>query len=305
MILLLQVSVSWEHKREPLFARLLQIYPEGFQLSHRGFFGQFSLSDQPTLRLLEILRNHGLRPRLPGSGAKRDNECLLRIYRVLDPADCEACELLELHPHVAHEYGTRKNNRYCIHTSRWYRHADFSRSDGSSVVVSDRVRRLLDASDLRGFRFDSTTIEDDTDRPIIDLSWDEIGEPWWELIPEHILPPMAPWMPFMDVHGNPIRADHPAAYHVRPALMSTPCHYRRSDLALPPEFDVYGTHERFFRPVEHERVPIVSQRFYRFCVENNLKCAFQPVRLDPDSGPTEPIPPYPPELAECLTPPAG
>lgn len=302
MRILVSIVVDWQPSLEPLYAQLLERYPEGFAEGRFRIFRAKLPLEQRTLKLLEYLRTRNLRPWVTTTRGRLATEFSMRIECAWEPHDLENCELLEICPLVSHEHAERKDGLYCIQTSRWYRHADLSRSDGSSVVVSDRVRRLLDASGLRGFRFAPTAIEDDTDRPIIDLSWDEIGEPWWELVPEHILPPMAPWMPFMDVNGNPVSADHSAAYHVRPALMSTPCHYRRSDLALPPEFDVYGTHERFFRPVEHERVPIVSQRFYRFCVENNLKCGFQPVRLDLDSGPTEPIPPYPPELREFLTP---
>ncbi len=62
--------------------------------------------------------------------------------------------------------------------------------------------------------------------------------------------------------------------YVRPEL-----HYLQSDVERFPDFDLACTFERFaWSPLN--RCLIASQRFYRFCVDNDIKCDWIPVRID-------------------------
>ncbi|MBI3919823.1 MAG: hypothetical protein HY318_00290 [Armatimonadetes bacterium] len=143
----------------------------------------------------------------------------------------------------------------------------------SYIVVSDRLKGLIERAGLKGFVFRETRIHG---RERTGLR----GE-YWELTSDLILPAVAPPCTVLDALGEPFAGDYEYGCYLHEGRYQPPeLHYLASEVESLGAFDFAITNERF-GPDDHAQHHLVtSQRFYQFCVENALKVDWVPVRVD-------------------------
>jgi hypothetical protein len=165
---------------------------------------------------------------------------------------------------------------------------------GGWTIVSDRTRRLIEASDLRRIGVRPTWCVPNTPEGRDDMAaaypWDGHGEPWWELVSDVALPPMSHRAILLDKQGDRItnRRDYDKAIAQRESLITIDAtirdpepRYLEAEITGLGGFDYALTYERFGGEINDSgRKPIVSHRFYRFCRDNGITCNYVPVRLD-------------------------
>ncbi|MDB5290088.1 MAG: hypothetical protein JWL69_1329 [Phycisphaerales bacterium] len=156
-------------------------------------------------------------------------------------------------------------------------------------VVPDRVKKLIEHSDLGGVTFKPTLLLSGTyaDADAQPIPWDSYGEPWWELDANLTMPPLSDSMMFTDSDGRVLKErDFSNGFHRKEGLYLHPeLHYRALDLAKLPPFDLARTYEPFGNRRGYDRTdcPLVaSQRFYDFCEQHGLKTGWVPVRIEQD-----------------------
>ncbi len=141
------------------------------------------------------------------------------------------------------------------------------------IIVSDKVRKLLETQDFKRLEFGGVVLKG--------ASMYACKEPFWELKSSVTLPVMANGQqliqPGMSV-AEPFQGDvSKMAFVEDPPFNMGEIHYRRSELARLLPFDIAQTFENFMEP--HPAL-IVSQRFYQFCLRNKISLNVQPVRID-------------------------
>lgn len=131
------------------------------------------------------------------------------------------------------------------------------------MVVSDAVRKLLEAGKFVGIKF--------VDTQLSGKSIHAASEPFWELSSDLRLPKML----------NSVRHELSAekCYFVQnPPYRNPEPRYSGKDFAALGAFDVARTFEHLYGVPEL----IVSQRFYQHCLRNKIPLEVLPVRIDPD-----------------------
>ena len=139
------------------------------------------------------------------------------------------------------------------------------------IVVSYKVRQLLQAEKFIGLEFIEVAVSDGSD------------DQFWELQSSIVLPKMANCHQF--VHPGttgiePFKGDYSKTIMLNdPPFNKGEIHYRRSDIALVGEFDFARTFENYMEP---HYAFVVSQRFYRSCTRHKIRLYVDPVRIDPE-----------------------
>jgi hypothetical protein len=164
----------------------------------------------------------------------------------------------------------------------------------NTTIVSDEIRRLMEAERLVGIAFkelvltpsaETRTLADDKGRIFREVTpedQDHIEKQgrYWELTSSVLLPPMPAdrvvrHFPDDDMHVAGIRDGD---------YFDKEIHYASAIRKIKP-FDFALTHEIFgaksWQQFPGERWPVVSQRFRQFCMAHRLKVSWVPVRLDP------------------------
>lgn len=141
------------------------------------------------------------------------------------------------------------------------------------IIVSDKIRKLLETQDFKGLEFGGVVLKG--------TSIHASKEPFWELKSSVVLPVMANRQQFINPGMSapePFQGDFSKMVFIDdPHFRTGEIHYRRGELASLVPFDVARTFENFMEP--HPAL-IVSQRFYQFCVKNKVPLSVQPVRID-------------------------
>lgn len=301
---------------EQLFAELVRTHPEGIRGSHgHAFRAILPTTDERAQTLLKCLAQAGYKPWVDRTRSiDRSREFSLQYRRQYDEADLEQCDYLELRPppeaHV-HDAAQRDSaGRIQLlsgESPEWHRlshvepaaaasirkeylkeSVDFSFTMPSSYIVPDRVKGILETGQFQHSRFRPTALVSGlvATAGSIAISWEEYGAPWWELDSAFTMPPLSDSMTFTDMRGNVLKEHNFSnGFHRREGLYLQPeLHYRASDIMGLEQFDLARTFEPFGNRKGYDRndCPLVaSKRFYRFCVENDLKTNWVPVRIDP------------------------
>lgn len=157
-------------------------------------------------------------------------------------------------------------------------------------VVPQRVRAIFEAEGVRHVTFLPTMLcpqwgskSRHTEWTKF-LTWEEIHEePWWEMSSDVRLPPVSPTCRLATLDGEDYDPEKPfRGLFLEEGNYEQPeMHYRRSDLAKVPPFDIALTHENFGAGNRDEIATLVcSQRFRQVCLKHKLKIGFWPVRVD-------------------------
>ncbi len=276
---------------------------------HARFIGRkallrMPLSDSRIIDVIRYLRRAGLSPRLPFSGPREElREYDLHLERHYCRDDLHSAVLLRIRPFTSFDIHRRDHDGHLVVSPYMLdRGASIAgASSGTSwTVVSEHVRSLLHASDLRGINFRPTQLaaSERLDSPA--SNWPSPSDAFWELATAELLPSMAPWMfPTVPIHN--------AKWVPEPYYQIQSYRFRKSDIILPLPSDLYHAPALFgVTDSEKNQMLVCSNRFAQVLLDLDIRCDFDLVHLDPDSGPEGgPLPHYPPELLEFLTPPSG
>jgi hypothetical protein len=264
--------------------------------------------DDPRLgSICGLLTEWKLSPWLDRSRQPLRNEYDMRYDREYDHNDLSECAFLELTPpQEAGNYGAMNrgpgpegevifpqaempggvNNPVATPHADGF---DFMYGMYTWIFVPLRVKTILESGNLRGLKFRRANFAPQQTKD--DEGWDDwerkYGIPYWELDSDCTMPPLSPSMPLWTSDKEPaVGGDYSKGLLRLDGLYShAELHYRSSELARLPPFDLARTFESFGNKIEYDRFdcPLVaSQRFYRFCIERGLNTGWTPVRIDPD-----------------------
>lgn len=284
------VSATGINLEKEAIDALSRIYPEGRRGQyHFGF--RLPQEDSRVHAIIKWLAAAGLHPRSVDRQGPldRSKEYLMRLHREYDPLDLEKSEYFELIPSSQTE-GLFRNDRgeIKIDGRELQPSADFASTKLSWIIVPDRVKRLLQQSDLHHIAFRPTVLvggllAKDHKEPV---PWEVYGEPWWELTSELILPPLSPSVDLRDANGQPLpygSNNFSNGCHLREGLYSHPeLHYPKRDLQAIEPFDAALTYEPFGNkgvPLDWRKL-VVSRRFREVCLEHEWNTDWVPVRID-------------------------
>lgn len=246
--------------------------------------------DDPRFDLIvECLKEAGFMPRTDPSRSSALNEFRLNLERVYVESDFAACAFLEVHTPYDHLMkGLRRDARGRIELLGPVKPTlDIVTSLFPWYIVSDRVKRTLEASGLTHVKFRETvpmTKVNDERVPLPD--WSFWGEAWWELDSDFTMPPLSSTMSFFNRHGKPaMRGDYSDGFHPEEGLYNhAELHYRAADLETVSHVDLARTAEPFSNRTNYDpfdRPLVASKGFYDFCARNRITAGWIPVRIDP------------------------
>jgi len=237
--------------------------------------------DPAVLGVLRKLNEWGWKPIDPAEHYDEAKHFELIRTREYEPPDLDGLECLQIWPELMVEMEWEPAG-YGIRRGQYKRRADFARGrSGKPIIVSQRVRALLETADFRGLHFAPLQlfkrVGGSYDSPKLgNLEWSSVGEPWWILDSILTLPPVGPYLYIQGGGDGKIYPRGTRQGIIRePGFSDVERHYVRSELAKLGEFDV----AREWESLGAVDI-IVSRRFYEFCKAHNLKCGFKPVRID-------------------------
>jgi len=243
-------------------------------------------SDPRLPKLLELLASHGMRPvpeelkRKELSDEEWQRYFRWRKYRTYDPSDCMACEYVRMRVTQAVSGMDRRpdNKQFEMWRSKptaWMLKAGIASAEISyeEIVVSSEVRAALEAGQFAHLRFNNII-----HNPVWKASL------WWELDSDLMLPQVSPTTLLIDDRGEPIKHGDIARPFIgmepRDGINPPLYTYRRSDLESVGPFDIARAYEPYGNRLPQRNALIVSQRFFRKCLQLKLDCMWVPVRIE-------------------------
>ena len=145
----------------------------------------------------------------------------------------------------------------------------------------ESIKQRLERERFVGLKFRPAILMEKAHLPAsrTQIAWEDWGsEPWYQIISDLRLPPLAPTMDLRDVNRQPARER--GVWPREGSYVFAELHYLEHDIRALGPFDVAMTHEMMYGYNETFRRLIVSQRFYQLARELGLAWAFLPVRLD-------------------------
>ncbi|WP_165246616.1 hypothetical protein [Paludisphaera soli] len=266
---------------EDVIQALSDVYPKG-QDGDR-FECLLPWGDARLMRLLGVLAAHGLKPSGPGPASPSDYH--LAINRTYSRADLhEAAYLTFQSKTLLYDVRRDEDGTIRLRSDRLKSGLDLGSAKTTWLVVSDRVKGLMEHQGLVHAVFRQTRI----DGPAGGATRRSEGA-FWELTSDLILPPMGP--PARFIHGRtgaevPGDSDEPFIFREGVDIpgyyfLPTEPHYDEDALRSAGPFDLALTFEKIAGGYLGG-LPICSQRFRRFCIDNSLehKLYWTPVRVD-------------------------
>ena len=153
-------------------------------------------------------------------------------------------------------------------------------STGQPLCV-ESIKQRLERERFVGLKFRPAILMEKAHLPAsrTQIAWEDWGsEPWYQIISDLRLPPLAPTMDLRDVNRQPARER--GVWPREGSYVFAELHYLEHDIRALGPFDVAMTHEMMYGYNETFRRLIVSQRFYQLARELGLAWEFLPVRLD-------------------------
>lgn len=240
--------------------------------------------DHPSIsRAIAIMHNAGLKEwHFCGMSKSwhEGKEFSLRRVRKYDPEDLASAPFLEItadylneHIWTSFETGLIEIQRITAVKGKDREILSPFGGNGQGLIVSDAVRRDIErglsAPEIEFLPVDFKAKTKTPDPPV-----------WWELTSRVTLPPVAPGLVLLDNKDRPVPRGHKGFTQIwEPPFAPRELHYIRSELEAVGGFTLARTYEKTGHR-ENDRCLIASQRFYRFCLENDIRCGWVPVRID-------------------------
>ncbi len=273
-----------------LFDELKQKFPECyFPGTPVGSFQGGYPADHPRLReIMDFLASHGWHPKPSWFKRRGPKQYWLRIKRKYSKSDFDTFQYFIFGGGGSPwSGGGIPEAPHTVVSTKGMKPDDLRVVGLQRRVVPQRVRDIFESEGIRHVTFHPTLVAPGwpTDFSKL-LTWEEMHEePWWELRSDVVLPALSPRCRLSDLDGNDYNPDGPfRGLYVEEGNHENPeMHYRASDLAKLPEFDVALTRENLGAGNRDEIGTLVcSQRFRKVCQKHKLKIGFWPVRVDPE-----------------------
>ena len=255
-------------------AQLGRILPSGLDERIGVFSAQLENGDPKLDAILEVLKQHGVTPRVNRfRSLDRRREYSIERRRHYSDDDLSSCALLEVgftpdHPATpADSTNARGELILEAHPSN-----DVSYAISSCfTIVTDEVRRTMEAE---GLAYDAIF------RPTEKRARPKL--PVWRLRSRRTLPPVSPAMTYTEEDGTQFKGDFERrCFRVEGVYLQAELQYRSADLQAMGQFDLAHTRERFGEcALDEYRPMVVSARFYQMCQRHGFKGGFTPVRID-------------------------
>jgi hypothetical protein len=274
MKLEITVHAYVEHVGQQVFEDLAKYDPKCLKY---GVFEYKEMEGSATKSLLESLEKYGCRPWMH-QGQRANNEYHLTLRRVYDEADYRAARYLNFIGLGFHDPADTTSGTPVLQVDPPFlkKYLPFAMPDWPRVIVSDKLRGLMEAAQLKGAMFEPIEI--------VGRGKEKFKEPIWELTSNVMMPPlstacmlegdetMRPYEEGKDAYCSVASGHYTRAEY----------HYDEKKIRPLEPFDVAVTHERMGRVEWNLRELVVSQRFYQFCQEHKLKVEdWFPVVVDP------------------------
>ena len=284
-----------------LIDELKTVYEDGVRTVARGTDRVFECNIPATTELassiLETLRRWGLKPWDDKTRERRkQSEYRYEIRREYEPVEWESCEILDPRPPEWWHDVKRSGDGYlcCPMKQANTKHSILRTQEG--ILVSASLRWEIEQAGFDGIVFRDVYLlpqagmhPDESEGPDISqaVSWDELGERWWEIDSERYMPALSPNLHFINGWGQTVSRDHCCDDNgllVREGPYMPPeLHYHRNDVEQMPPFGLARTRERFGPSrMACGHTLLASHAFYRFCRDRELPMEWVPVRIDED-----------------------
>jgi hypothetical protein len=263
-----------EHLGQRVFEDLAKYDPKCLKY---GVFEYEQIEGPNTKALLDYLEQHGCRPWM-NKGRRGNNEYHLTLHRLYDEADYRAARYFNFNGLGFHDLADAPSGTPVLQVDPGFlkKFLPFAMPHLFRVIVSDKLKGLMEAAKLKGAMFKPVEI--------VGRGKEKFKEPAWELTSNLVMPPlskacmlegdeaMRPYEEGKDVYCSVASGHYTRAEY----------HYNEKDIRPLEPFDVAVTHERLHRVEWNLRDLVVSQRFYQFCHEHKLKVEdWFPVVVDP------------------------
>lgn len=287
-----KVTIMGIHRKyvgDQLVDDLKEIYKD--DKPNHYFSAPHLLEDDPVVKkILDRLSEAGMNPRISKSGKGEidyEKEYIFRRFHVYEPSDFEGLDYLALNPHEATPAGYRTDGLIELMRAGLNKTADLMVMGAGWYVVPDRIKAVIESSDLVGPMFRPTRLIDDPGPRKKYFDWqEEFGSTWWELTSEIAMPPLSDTVEVRDRNSQPLkdRQDFSNGFYPVDGFYARPeLHYRRSEMDAMPAFDLAKTYEPMGINEESDARPLIaSRRFYDFCREKQIKTEWVPIRIEED-----------------------
>jgi hypothetical protein len=225
---------------------------------------------------------------------EKQSEFSYEINREYEQADWEECEIIDPPPPQWWDDVERSEDGCLSCSIKRANTAHPILQTKDRIIVSASLRREIEEAGFDGIIFRDVYLlppealePGEPGRPDVSqaISWNELGEPWWEIDSDRYMPALSPELHFINGRGQTVSRDHCCDDNgllVREGpYMPAELHYRRSDVEQMPAFGLVRTRERFGPSrMACGHTLLASHAFYRFCRERELPMTWRPVRID-------------------------
>jgi hypothetical protein len=251
---------------------------------HGSFACGFVKDDPRNKQLIEILGRAGCKPKPPIPGRDRGpKEYSFHIRREYDESDFKATEYHKITVPEWQGADLVRDGMIYLIRSKCPMGVELAGND-CGYVVSDRLRKDIEATGLRGVVFHETALIDSFEESKRNIAtWNEAGEPpWWQITSDLVLPPLSPSCTLLDRNGDPYReGGTTGCLIIEGFYVPAELHYQRRALASVGPFDLALTRERFGLGAANSYPwKVVSRAMYEFLTKRGVKAGYVPVRMD-------------------------
>ena len=260
-----------------LYETVLAIYPEAW---NRGSINvRLPKGDPRITQIPKVLQECGVSPRDRHQDLD-PSKFTLKIMRVYETQDYKQAAYLVPKPHVSLGSAAERSvsGLLSLEDDTLELGEDIGFSTWAWIVVSTRLKEKIEQSDLKRIVLRPTEV--------VGSRRKRFQGQFWELTSDLFLPALSSYCRLITNEGQQFAGDYNQGCHYIEGLYDQgEYHYNAREINELP-FDLALTQERFgIRERVAKHSLIASARFYEFCVANNLKMKWIPVRLD--NGTTE------------------
>lgn len=256
---------------DTLFDDLARIHPDGVCGNQNHAFRCMLPSDcLEVSKLLERLKQAGLRPSTRGVSRKEGEEFAVAVHRRYDYTDLRLCRFVECMPldWLAHPK-TDASDHIVANAREIKSGVSFMRYFAVEyrILVRDDVKRVLNSASLSNVLF----------KPVHINPVDGVDRAWWELTTSVIAPPLSPTLAITVRGKSAQRGETGYSWGFSEGIYAYPeLRYLRSDIDALGETDLALTYEG----CSGTKRMIVSQRLFETCAANDIEVNWLPVHVD-------------------------
>lgn len=275
------VSISrirqWQHGQE-LFDLLKEIYPQGARRTE--FSCKLPAGDPALVRIERVLSERGLE-NWSGFGPQGKRQYRRRVECIYEDNDFTDVKYVTFNAkaYCAGDFNEERD-RLELDFDELKKQVQIAKAGPAHFVVSSKLRRELEDANFKHLVCRPAAVVSYVLDGMVEIPWEEIGDPLWHLTTDLVLPPMSDSVNFLDIDGNPAGTDYGRRVYLREGETYNDRLFNYTAESLKPyePFDMAMTYEWGGR--NHQGLLVASSAFRDFCRARKLLMTFEPVRLE-------------------------